>query len=202
MKKCLLKQNMTRKVINMQNLKHIKNKKGFTLIEMLIVILIIVILLAIAVPSVITYRKDSQRTADIGAAKTLYTALEATLTTYGELSDAEMGLDYFGGTTVLVPSQGRAPNNVIPTTVSVWNFPFASQASAKLGNEFYGKYKFGYDTTTNSIVWVSYHHDKNTIEGGNTAADSHVMIYDIANNVEGYATELGAPYNAAPYVHR
>ncbi len=61
----------------MQKLIEMKNKKGFTLIEMLIVILIIVILLAIAVPAVAAYRRDALRTQDEGAIETIRTAIEA-----------------------------------------------------------------------------------------------------------------------------
>ncbi len=57
--------------------RHLKNKKGFTLIEMLIVILIIVILLAIAVPAVAGYRRDALRTQDEGAIESIRTAIEA-----------------------------------------------------------------------------------------------------------------------------
>ncbi len=182
----------------MQTLVKLKNKKGFTLIEMLIVILIIVILLAIAVPSVIAYREDSQRTADLGAAKTVYTALEASLTTFGELpgpddSPPNQYSDYqtIPGTTIIYHKNTGNGTEILTTSITPSTFNFGIEVNGHLGNDFYGNYKFGYDTTTNAIVWVSYHHDNTTVltNGRHTAADSDVMLYHVADDVSGYLDE-------------
>ncbi len=176
--------------------KLLNSKKGFTLIEMLIVILIIVILLAIAIPSVIAYREDSQRTADTGAAKQAYTALEAALT-----------------------------NNDPPPATGNWNYTKAGdiihtntrldplKGNTALGNEaweflkndqFTGYFEYGYNTVTNSISWVSYHEADEFPYGqpDTTAPNSKVMLYHVDDNVTGYLDELSAPYNAAPYTHQ
>ncbi len=188
----------------MQKLIQLKNKKGFTLIEMLIVILIIVILLAIAVPSVIAYREDSQRTADLGAAKTVYTALEATLTTFGELPGTHGNWFKTQTGTDIIYYQNYNNGNlrIIAAGVVPYHFDFGIAVNSQLGADVQGKYKFGYDTTTNSIAWVSYHqNDYTTNDTLYYAPDANVMVYDIANGVSGYADELGAPYNALPYSH-
>ncbi len=195
----------------MQNILKLKNKKGFTLIEMLIVILIIVILLSIAIPSVTAYRENTQRTADLGAAKTVYTALEAELTTFGELPgedgappNAYSDYQTIAGTNIIYYHDTGNGTQVLSTTNGIWNYTFGAEVNARLGSEFYGNYKFGYDTTTDSIVWVSYHHDDNTIDpstGRHTASNSNVMLYHVADDVSGYLDELAAPYNAWPYTH-
>ena len=51
-----------------------KNQKGFTLIELMIVIAIIAIIAAIAIPNLIEARKGSNEAAAIGALRTLTTA--------------------------------------------------------------------------------------------------------------------------------
>jgi type IV pilus assembly protein PilA len=63
----------------LQNLNK-KNQKGFTLIELMIVIAIIGILAAIAIPNFISYRKRSYNTAANSDMKNLYTASQAYFT--------------------------------------------------------------------------------------------------------------------------
>lgn len=62
----------------MENTK--KNKKGFTLVELIVVLVIIAILAAVLVPTVSGYIKRANRTADQSAAKTAYTAYSSALT--------------------------------------------------------------------------------------------------------------------------
>ena len=54
-------------------------KRGFTLIELIVVIAIIAVLAAILVPSVMGYVRKSKRTADISSAKTIYDAVMTVL---------------------------------------------------------------------------------------------------------------------------
>ncbi len=183
----------------MQKLMQLKNKKGFTLIEMLIVILIVVILIAIAVPAVNSYRENATETADEGAAKTLYTSIEAVLTEH----------EYFsaGGFLGSYTDPDDATRNLLATNQVM--DPAAGYAdpvmggilSAIGGSEFPGKFKFGYDIDNNSVIWVSYHDNDNSLNGGRTAHTHRVYVYDIENGISGYADELGAPYNASPYIH-
>ncbi len=54
-----------------------KKKKGFTLIELIIVIAIIAILAAIAIPNFLSIQRKARVKADIASAKTIYDATSA-----------------------------------------------------------------------------------------------------------------------------
>ena len=56
----------------LQKLRRGNNQKGFTLIELMIVIAIIGILAAIAIPNFLSYRTKGQDTAAVSAAKNFY----------------------------------------------------------------------------------------------------------------------------------
>ncbi len=57
-----------------------KNKKGFTLVEVVVVLVIIAILIAIAVPSVMKYIDDANEAKYLAEARAVYIATEAELT--------------------------------------------------------------------------------------------------------------------------
>ena len=68
----------------MNTKKQNKKKKGFTLIELIIVIAIIAILAAIAIPNFLSIQRKSKVKADIASAKTIYDATSA-LIAQGEI---------------------------------------------------------------------------------------------------------------------
>ncbi len=130
----------------MQKLIALKNKKGFTLIEMLIVILIIVILLAIAVPAVAAYRRDALRTQDEGAIETIRTAIEAAVirttpvytNTYQSVDFHTSGiLDY------------DALLNLAATHTDSETREFYGLLADYLGPNFQGNFKFRYQLANN-----------------------------------------------------
>ncbi|WP_221388548.1 prepilin-type N-terminal cleavage/methylation domain-containing protein [Clostridium perfringens] len=61
----------------MNTKKQTKKKKGFTLIELIIVIAIIAILAAIAIPNFLSIQRKARVKADIASAKTIYDAASA-----------------------------------------------------------------------------------------------------------------------------
>ncbi len=159
--------------------RHLKNKKGFTLIEMLIVILIIVILLAIAVPAVAGYRRDALRTQDEGAVETIRTAIEASLvrvrpkdTDTGSIDTHTSGnLDY---ETLIALSTDATLEPDADTR------EFYGALAERLGPNFKGNFKFNYEfaayggTYSPFLDWVSYW------RSDNTTSDDSVLLYHYA----------------------
>ncbi len=152
----------------MQKLIEMKNKKGFTLIEMLIVILIIVILLAIAVPAVAAYRRDALRTQDEGAVETILTSLEAAL----------IREDLHINTTTAGWESHRSPHLDYDTLVNYTDATnpetedFYHLLAEYLGPNFQGNFYFRWVEARNEISYIFYWRTDSA-----TAQDS-VMIYN------------------------
>ena len=68
-----------------------ENKKGFTLVELIVVVAIIGALAAILVPTIYKYVRDARIAAAVADAKTIKTAVEASLARHILLNDGDTG---------------------------------------------------------------------------------------------------------------
>lgn len=112
-----------------------RNKKGFTLVEVIVVLVILAILIAIAVPSVMKYIDDANDAKYLAEARAVYVAAEAEVTKdyadnraidnsiYGDgetmMTEVTAAVGFTVETITILPaSENLNPNNIESYTVT------------------------------------------------------------------------------------
>ncbi len=134
-----------------------KNNKGFSLVELIIVIAIMAILAGALAPALIKYIAKSRRSTDVSNAQTIATAVTNALSVEAAYDDASGNQSY----TVAVNGTqlGTADS-------------FASEVTSQLGGS---KYKPKYDK--NATFFVHLGANKDQFQVGVTGGTKEVVLY-------------------------
>ena len=130
------------------------NKKGFTLVELIVVVVIILILAAVLVPNVLRYVGQAQRVTVKQDAATILTQVQADLAVISSL-DAQTS-----GTALLTKDASGAYTGTIDgvaiRSVAAADFAVPTTKSAVFVVDSYGRVTlFGYSNGSLSISWSS-----------------------------------------------
>ncbi len=142
----------------------LRQKKGFTLIEMLVVILIIVILITIAVPAIAGYRENAQHTADVAALETVHKALEAAMI---QTESSDYGEGYLHSRT----NHSYESLSTYTDTANPGKEEFYHLIADYLGANFEGYFKFLLSNNNTDVLMISYW------ESMSATSDESVMFY-------------------------
>lgn len=138
-----------------------KNNKGFSLVELIIVIAIMAILAGALAPALIKYIAKSRRSTDVSNAQTIATAVTNALSVEGAYDDVDPATSYTVKTTGNVKQLNEKDNT-----------SFAKEVSSQLGTStFKPKYE------KNAKFFIKVNSDKSTFVVGVDAGSTKVILY-------------------------
>ena len=130
--------------------------KGFSLVELIIVIAIMAILAAAIAPALIRYIDKSRRSDDVAAAETLNTAAQAALSNEEAYDEIQEAIPTTGGNPVVLASATPGSNftQVATTNISGNMVTFLSEINSSCNSKAPKlKYKKMADGTNKPTVW-------------------------------------------------
>lgn len=151
----------------MRNLK----TKGFTLVELIVVIAIIGVLAAVLVPSMIGYMRDSKISQANSNANTVYKAAQAAVTKYATANGTASltGQPEASGTCAL----GGAPSTFASVTL---NSVTLNNFGDYLGDQFAGTFFFKVGVSGDSVEYALWSNSKNALAASDKPADQTVQV--------------------------
>jgi len=111
------------------------NQRGFSLIELLIVVAIILIIAAIAIPNLLRSKMAANEASAVGSMRTLNTACITFSTTYGGYPGSLTSMGGEGTSALPTSTSAELIDNVLQTGVkSGYSFSFSAAAADAAGN--------------------------------------------------------------------
>lgn len=151
--------------------------KGFTLVELIVVIAIIAILAAILVPSMLTYIRNSRITQADANAKNIHTAAVAAVTQ--AYVDGKLGANNNGVVTGTIVAINNTGSDITMTIQSK-----AISIKSELGGKLDGKAQIWYDTATGTVTGACW--TKNATSALPTAWPTNNFVAKSTDPIVGY----------------
>lgn len=167
------------------------NNKGFSLVELIIVIAIMAILAGAIAPALIRYIDKSRKSNDVSAAKTIKTAVETAMANEQSYEVLTSGTDDITGIITVTPgaTQASGVEIVKPTADLVTGDRAAAEAeiAKNIGENMPKvKYKKAADGTNVPGLWVVTCTKQGTIKVGLGVADSQAITYELVPEICSY----------------
>jgi len=129
-----------------------KNQKGFSLVELLVVVIIIAIVAAIAIPNLLASRRAANEASAISSLRTIHSAQATYFATvpgsaYGSLVQLN-GAGLIDSALGAAPSSKSGYNFTVSTAPSIYCAAAAPVSAGTTGTNFYG-------VETDGVIWKS-----------------------------------------------
>ena len=146
-----------------------KNQKGFTLVELVIVMAVIAVILSVVIPNLRGMQAESQLTKSEGELNTLKTAITSYWRNNSNAYPADITTSLTNASPQIIPASLQDPFNTASGT-----YGYTSGTDADFG-DYFAVYTKGPKADTTAVVWDSTNNRVTYTGGGRVVSNAPVV---------------------------